>query len=212
MGQKVNPIGFRLGITSNWDSRWYASGTSYAIKLHQDLEIKKFITNKLSHAAVSKIVIERLNKKTKVAIHTAKPGVVIGKKGDDMGKIKDFVAQLTGDEVSVNIVEIRRAELEAQIVANSIAQQIESHTPFKKAMRNAMRNSMKMGAQGIKIMVSGRLGGAEIARTEWDKEGRIPLHTLRANIDYAIARANTTYGVIGIKVWIFKGEVFKKRG
>lgn len=212
MGQKVNPIGFRLGITSSWDSRWYASGADYATKLHQDLKIKKFITTKLAHAAVAKVVIERLNKKTKVAIHTAKPGVVIGKKGDDMGKIKDFIAQLTGDEVSVNIVEIRRAELEAQIVANTIAQQIESHTPFKKAMRNSMRNSMKMGAQGIKVMVSGRLGGAEIARTEWDKEGRIPLHTLRANVDYAIARANTTYGVIGVKVWIFKGEVFKKRG
>lgn len=212
MGQKVNPIGLRLGITGNWDSRWYADGADYATKLHQDLQIKKFITKKLAHAAVAKVIIERLNKKTKIAIHTAKPGVVIGKKGDDMGKIKDFVAQLTGDEVSVNIVEIRRAELEAQIVANTIAQQIESHTPFKKAMRNAMRNSMKVGAQGIKVMVSGRLGGAEIARTEWDKEGRIPLHTLRANVDYAIARANTTYGVIGIKVWIFKGEVFKKRG
>lgn len=212
MGQKVNPIGFRLGITSNWDSRWYAAGAEYATKLHQDLKIKKFITNKLAHAAVARVVIERLNKKTKIAIHTARPGVVIGKKGDDMGKIKDFVAQLTGDEVSVNIVEIRRAELEAQIVANTIAQQIESHTPFKKAMRNSMRNSMKMGAQGIKVMVSGRLGGAEIARTEWDKEGRIPLHTLRANVDYAIARANTTYGVIGVKVWIFKGEVFNKRG
>jgi small subunit ribosomal protein S3 len=212
MGQKVNPISLRLGITTNWDSRWYADGKSYAEKLHQDLEIKKFIKKKLAHAAVSKVVIERLNKKTKIAIHTAKPGVVIGKKGDDMAKIKDFVSQITGDEVSVNIVEIRRAEVEAQIVANTIAQQIESHTPFKKAMRGAMRNAMKMGAQGIKIMVSGRLGGAEIARSEWDKEGRIPLHTLRANIDYAIARANTTYGVIGIKVWIFKGEIFKKRG
>ncbi len=212
MGQKVNPISLRLGITSNWDSRWYADGANYAIKLHQDLQIKKFITKKLSHAAVAKVVIERLNKKTRVAIHTAKPGVVIGKRGDDMGKIKDFVAQITGDEVSVNIVEIRRAELEAQIVANGIAQQIESHTPFKKALRNAMRNAMKMGAQGIKIMVSGRLGGAEIARSEWDKEGRIPLHTLRANVDYAIARASTTYGAIGIKVWIFKGELLNKRG
>jgi small subunit ribosomal protein S3 len=212
MGQKVNPTGLRLGITTNWDSRWYADGKNYAEKLHQDLEIKKFIKSKLAHAAVSKVVIERLNKKTKIAIHTAKPGVVIGKKGDDMAKIKDFVSKITGDEVSVNIVEIRRAEVEAQIVANTIAQQIESHTPFKKAMRGAMRNAMKMGAQGIKVMVSGRLGGAEIARSEWDKEGRIPLHTLRANVDYAIARANTTYGVIGIKVWIFKGEIFKKRG
>ena len=209
MGQKVNPKGFRLGITSTWDSRWYADGEDYANKLHQDLEIKKFVNKKLAHAAVSKVVIERLNKKTKVAIHTAKPGVVIGKKGDDMAKIKDFVAKLTGDEVSVNIVEIRRPEVEAQIAANGIAQQLESNVSFKKAMRNAIRNAMKMGALGIKVMVSGRLGGAEIARSEWDMEGRVPLHTLRAQVDYAIARANTTYGVIGVKVWIFKGETLK---
>lgn len=209
MGQKVNPKGLRLGISSTWDSRWYAHGEDYANKLHQDLEIKKFVNKKLAHAAVSRVVIERLNKKTKIAIHTAKPGVVIGKKGDDMAKIKDYVAKLTGDEVSVNIVEIRRPEIEAQIVANSIAQQLESNGSFKKAMRNAMRNAMKMGALGIKVMVSGRLGGAEIARTEWDMEGRVPLHTLRAQIDYAIARANTTYGVIGVKVWIFKGETLK---
>lgn len=211
MGQKVNPISLRLGIVTNWDSRWYADGENYATKLHQDLEIRKFINKKLAHAAVSRVVIERLNKKIKVAIHTAKPGVVIGKKGDDMAKIKDFVAQLTKDEVSINIIEIRRPELEAQIVSNIIAQQLETHTSFKKAMRNAIRNAMKMGALGIKVMVSGRLGGAEIARTEWDLEGRVPLHTLRANIDYAISRANTTYGVIGIKVWIFKGEVLKLR-
>lgn len=209
MGQKVNPIGLRLGITTTWDSRWYADGNDYAIKLHQDLKIKEFITKKLAHAAVSKVIIERLNKKTKVAIHTAKPGVVIGKKGDDMAKIKDFVSKLTGDEVSVNIVEIKRPEIDAQITANSIAQQLESNVSFKKVMRGAIRNAMKMGALGIKVMVSGRLGGAEIARSEWDMEGRVPLHTLRAQIDYSISRANTTYGVIGVKVWIFKGELLK---
>jgi len=209
MGQKVNPISLRLGITCNWDSRWYAGGADYATKLHQDLEIKKFINKKLAHAAVAKVIIERLNKKTRVAIHTAKPGVVIGKKGDDMAKVKDFVSKLTGDEVSVNIVEIRRPEVEAQIVANLIAHQLESNTSFKKVMKGAIRNAMKMGALGIKVMVSGRLGGAEIARTEWDMEGRVPLHTLRAQIDYAKARSNTTYGVIGVKVWIFKGESLK---
>lgn len=209
MGQKVNPTGLRLGITTQWDSRWYADGSDYATKLHQDLEIKKFIHKKLAHAAVSKVVIERLNKKTRVAIHTAKPGVVIGKKGDDMAKIKDFVAKVTGDDVSVNIVEVRRPEIDAQIVANGVAQQLEANVSFKKAMRGAIRNAMKMGALGIKVMVSGRLGGAEIARTEWDMEGRVPLHTLRAQIDYAKGRANTTYGVIGIKVWIFKGEALK---
>lgn len=209
MGQKVNPIGLRLGITRTWDSRWYADGDDYATKLHQDLQIKKFITSKLAHAAVAKVVIERLNKKTKVAIHTAKPGVVIGKKGDDMAKVKEFVVNLTGDEVSINIVEVRRPEVEAQIVANLVAQQLESNVSFKKVMKGAIRNAMKMGALGIKVMVSGRLGGAEIARTEWDMEGRVPLHTLRAQVDHAKARANTTYGVIGVKVWIFKGETFK---
>jgi small subunit ribosomal protein S3 len=209
MGQKVNPISLRLGITRTWDSRWYADGDDYAIKLHQDLEIKKFIDKKLAHAAVARVIIERLNKKTKITIHTAKPGVVIGKKGDDMTKVKDFIMNLTGDEVSINIAEVRRPETEAQIVANLVAQQLESNTPFKKVMKGAIRNAMKMGAVGIKIMVSGRLGGAEIARTEWDMEGRVPLHTLRAQIDHAKARANTTYGVIGVKVWIFKGETFK---
>ena len=209
MGQKVNPISLRLGITRTWDSRWYADGEDYAIKLHQDLAIKKFIDKKLAHAAVARVIIERLNKKTKITIHTAKPGVVIGKKGDDMTKVKDFIMNLTGDEVSINIAEVRRPEIEAQIVANLIAQQLESNTPFKKVMKGAIRNAIKMGAVGIKIMVSGRLGGAEIARTEWDMEGRVPLHTLRAQIDHAKARANTTYGVIGVKVWIFKGETFK---
>jgi small subunit ribosomal protein S3 len=209
MGQKVNPISLRLGITRTWDSRWYADGEDYATKLHQDLEIKKFITSKLAHAAIARVIIERLNKKTKVAIHTAKPGVVIGKKGDDMAKVKEFISNLTGDEVSINIVEVRRPETEAQIVANLVAQQLESNVSFKKVMKGAIRNAMKMGALGIKVMVSGRLGGAEIARTEWDMEGRVPLHTLRAQVDHAKARANTTYGVIGVKVWIFKGETFK---
>lgn len=209
MGQKVNPISLRLGITTTWDSKWYADGEDYAIKLHQDLKIKQFVNKKLAHAAVSKVAIERFNKKIKIAIHTAKPGVVIGKKGDDMVKIKNFVSELTGDEVSVNIIEIKRPELEAQIVANVIAQQIETHTSFKKAMRNAIRNAMKMGALGVKVMISGRLGGAEIARTEWDMEGRVPLHTLRAQVEHAKSRANTTYGVIGIKVWIFRGEILK---
>ena len=207
MGQKVNPIGLRLGISTVWDSRWFAEGKDYSSWVHQDLEIKKFIHKKLAKASIAKVIIERLNKKIKLFIHTAKPGVVIGKKGDDIAKIKDFVTKKTGDEVFVNIVEIKRPELEATILANIIAQQLESPTAsFKKIMKSAIRNAMKMGALGVKVMVSGRLGGAEIARTEWDMEGRVPLHTLRAKIDYATARADTTYGVIGVKVWIFKGE------
>jgi small subunit ribosomal protein S3 len=211
MGQKVNPIGLRLGITTTWDSKWYAEGKDYSNWLHQDLEIKKFVHKKLAKAAVARVMIERLNKKIKIFIHTAKPGMVIGKKGDDIGKIKDFVAKMTGDEVVVNIVEIKRPELEAAIVANTVAQQLESPTAsFKKIMKSAIRNSMKMGALGVKVMVSGRLGGAEIARSEWDMEGRVPLHTFRAKIDYATARADTTYGVIGVKIWIFKGEAITK--
>jgi small subunit ribosomal protein S3 len=211
MGQKVNPIGLRLGISTVWDSRWFAEGKDYANWVHQDLEIKKFINKKLAKASVSRIVIERLNKKIKIFIHTAKPGVVIGKKGDDIAKIKEFVTQITCDEVFVNIVEVKRPEIEATIVANLVAQQLESPTAsFKKIMKSAIKNSMKMGALGVKVMVSGRLGGAEIARSEWDMEGRVPLHTLRAKIDYATARANTTYGVIGVKIWIFKGETVTK--
>ena len=211
MGQKVNPISFRVRpeLNRTWDSRWYAERGDYTKWLHEDLEVKKFIKTKLAHAAVSTVIIERLAKKIKITIHTAKPGVVIGKKGDDMAVVKKFVADLTGAEVSVNIVEIKRPETEAQLVANIIAQQLESSGSFKKIMKGAIRNAMKMGALGIKVMVSGRLGGAEIARTEWDMEGRVPLHTLRAKIDYAIARANTTYGVIGVKVWIYKGDALK---
>jgi small subunit ribosomal protein S3 len=211
MGQKVHPISLRLSITKQWNSRWFAEGHDYAKWLHQDLEIRSFVQKKLAKASVADVRIERLNKKIKVFIHTAKPGVVIGKKGDDIAKIKDFVSQITGDEVFVNIVEVKRPELEATILANLIAQQLESPTAsFKKIMKSAIRNAMKMGALGVKVMVSGRLGGAEIARTEWDMEGRVPLHTLRAKIDYSTARANTVYGVIGVKVWIFKGETVIK--
>jgi len=211
MGQKVHPIGFRLSINKQWKSKWFAEGKNYANWVHQDLEIQKFVNQKLAKASVADVVVERLNKKIKIFIHTAKPGVVIGKKGDDIAKIKDFVAQKTGDEVFVNIVEIKRPELEATILANLVAQQLESPTAsFKKIMKSAIKNSMKMGALGVKVMVSGRLGGAEIARSEWDMEGRVPLHTLRAKIDYATARANTTYGVIGVKIWIFKGETVLK--
>ncbi len=211
MGQKVHPISLRLSITKQWNSRWFAEGHDYAKWLHQDLEIRSFVQKKLAKASVADVRIERLNKKIKVFIHTAKPGVVIGKKGDDIAKIKDFVSQITGDEVFVNIVEVKRPELEATILANLVAQQLESPTAsFKKIMKSAIRNAMKMGALGVKVMVSGRLGGAEIARTEWDMEGRVPLHTLRAKIDYSTARANTVYGVIGVKIWIFKGETVIK--
>lgn len=211
MGQKVNPIGFRVNIEDNKaDSTWYASGNDYAAYVLEDFEVRKHIKKVLSQAAVGKIQIERLAKKIIITIHTAKPGVVIGKKGSDIAELKKYLTNLTKCEVHLNIAEIRKPEICASIVAESVATQLEKRVSFRRAMKKVIQSAMRLGAKGIKISCAGRLGGAEIARTEWYREGRVPLHTLRAEIDYAIARANTTYGVIGIKVWIFKGEFIKK--
>lgn len=206
MGQKVNPIGLRVGINRTWDSRWFAEA-DYADQLHEDLRIKKFLKKKLYHAGISRVVIERPAKRACVTIHTARPGVIIGKKGTDIDKIKKHLAQLTKSEVQLNIVEVRKPELDATLIAEGIAQQLERRVAFRRAMKRAVQNTMRLGAKGIRINCSGRLGGAEIARMEWYREGRVPLHTLRADIDYGIARANTTYGVIGLKVWVYKGDV-----
>ena len=206
MGQKVNPIGFRLGINRTWDSRWYAAG-SYADLLHEDLRIRDFLRERLAQAGVSRIVIERPAKKARITIHTARPGVVIGKKGADIEKLRTDIGKITGSDVHVNIVEIRKPEIEAQLVAENIAQQLERRVSFRRARKRSVQNTMRMGAQGIRINTAGRLGGAEIARTEWYREGRVPLHTLRADIDFGIAEAKTTFGVIGVKCWIFKGEI-----
>jgi len=206
MGHKINPIGFRLGINKTWDSRWYADG-NYAELLHEDLKIREFLTEKLKTASVSKIIIERPAKKARVTIYTARPGVVIGKKGADIEKLRQEVAKITGSEVSLNIVEIRKPEIDAQLVADNIGQQLERRVSTRRALKRAVQSAMRMGAEGIRINCAGRLGGAEIARTVWYREGRVPLHTLRADIDYAVASAHTTYGVCGIKVWIYKGEI-----
>jgi len=208
MGQKINPIGLRLGINKTWDSRWFA-GDDYATKLHEDIKIRKYIKKTLNQAGVSKIVIERPNKKCVVSIHSARPGVVIGKKGSDIDKIKKEVQKFTKDDVQVNIIEIRKPELDSTLVAENIAGQLERRVAFRRAMKRAVQSALRMGAEGIRINVSGRLGGAEIARMEWYREGRVPLHTLRADVDYGIASALTTYGIIGVKVWIFKGEIRK---
>ncbi len=208
MGQKINPIGLRLGINKTWDSRWYA-GADYATKLHEDIKIRKYIKKALNQAGVSKIVIERPSKKCFVSIHSARPGVVIGKKGSDIDKIKKEVQKFTKDEVSLNIIEIRKPELDSTLIAESIAGQLERRVAFRRAMKRAVQSALRMGAEGIRINVSGRLGGAEIARMEWYREGRVPLHTLRADVDYGIASALTTYGIIGVKVWVFKGEIRK---
>jgi len=206
MGHKINPIGFRLGINKTWDSRWYADG-NYADLLHEDLKIRKFLNEKLKTASVSKIIIERPAKKARVTIYTARPGVVIGKKGADIEKLRQEVAKITGSEVSLNIVEIRKPEIDAQLVADNIGQQLERRVSTRRALKRAVQSAMRMGAEGIRINCAGRLGGAEIARTVWYREGRVPLHTLRADVDYAVASAHTTYGVCGIKVWIYKGEI-----
>ena len=206
MGQKVNPIGLRLGINRTWDSRWYADG-NYAELLHEDLEIRDFLFKRLSQAGVSKIIIERPAKKARVTIHTARPGVVIGKKGVDIEKLRREISNMTGAEAHLNIVEIRKPEIEAQLVAENIAQQMERRVSIRRAMKRSVQSAMRLGAEGIRINCAGRLGGAEIARTQWYREGRVPLHTLRANIDYGEAVANTTYGTCGVKVWIYKGEI-----
>ena len=206
MGQKVNPIGLRVGINRTWDSRWYAN-RNFAELLHQDLKLKKYLTERLGQAGVSRIVIERPAKKARVTIHTARPGVVIGKKGADIEKLRKKVASMTSSEVHINIVEVRKPEIDATLVAEGIAQQLERRVAFRRAMKRAVQSAMRMGALGIRINCGGRLGGAEIARMEWYREGRVPLHTLRADIDYGTALGRTAYGIIGVKVWIFKGEI-----
>ena len=210
MGQKVNPLGMRLGITRDWVSKWYASKKQFATLVHTDFRVREFLKKKLSDASVSRVLIERAAKKVNITIQTARPGIVIGKKGEDIEKLRAEVAKLLGmplHDVRLNIAEIRKPELDAQLVAEGIAQQLERRVQFRRAMRRAVTNTMRIGAEGIKVRVSGRLNGAEIARSEWYREGRVPLHTFRADIDYGLAEAKTTYGVIGVKVWVFRGEV-----
>ena len=209
MGQKVNPIGLRLGINRTWDSRWFAGRSEYGKLLHEDIKIRKVLMTELKQAAVSKVVIERPHKKARVTIHSARPGIVIGKKGADIEKLRKQVAALTDSEVHINIVEVRKPEIDATLIAASIAQQLERRIAFRRAMKRAVQSAMRLGAEGIKITCGGRLGGAEIARVEWYREGRVPLHTLRADIDYGVATAFTTYGTCGVKVWIFKGEIME---
>jgi small subunit ribosomal protein S3 len=206
MGQKVNPIGLRLGINRTWDSRWFA-GKDYAKYLHQDFKIRKYIQETLTQAGISKIIIERPAKKVRVNIYSARPGILIGKKGADIDKLKQTLAKMTGVEVAVNIVEIRKPELDGQLIADNISQQIERRVSFRRAMKRAMQSTMRQGALGIRVNCGGRLGGAEIARVEWYREGRVPLHTLRSDIDYATSAAETTYGIVGVKVWVYKGEI-----
>ena len=211
MGQKVNPVGIRLGITRDWTSKWYAPTRSFPAFVHSDYQVRELLKKKLSEASVSRIQIERAARKVNITINTARPGVVIGKKGEDIEKLRQQVAKLVKmpvADVRINIAEIRKPELDAQLVAESIAQQLERRVMFRRAMKRSVMNTMRIGALGIKIRLSGRLNGAEIARTEWVREGRIPLHTFRAEIDYGLAEAKTTYGIIGVKCWIFKGEVF----
>ncbi len=206
MGHKVNPIGLRLGINRTWDSRWYADG-GYSDLLHEDLAVRETLRKRLQQAGVSRIVIERPAKKARITIHTARPGVVIGKKGADIEKLRKDLQQMTGNDVHLNIVEIRKPEIDARLVAENIAQQLERRVAFRRAMKRAVQSAMRLGAQGIRINCGGRLGGAEIARTEWYREGRVPLHTLRADVDFGEATAKTTYGTCGVKVWVFKGEI-----
>src|SRR5215475_1433850 len=211
MGHKINPVGFRLGVSKGWNSRWFARGSGFSTMLGEDLKVRDFLKQKLAHASVSRVMIERPAKDARITIYSARPGVVIGKKGEDIEMLKAELRKLLGVQmVHVNIEEIRKPEIEAQLIADSIAQQLEKRIMFRRAMKRAMQNAMRLGAQGIKIMSAGRLNGIEIARTEWYREGRVPLHTLRADIDYGFSEARTTYGVIGIKVWVFKGEVMAK--
>lgn len=212
MGQKVNPTGLRLGIVTDWNSKWYADSKNYANYLNQDIKVREFLRQKLATASVSKIEIQRPAKNARITIHTARPGIVIGKKGEDIEKLRADVSKIMGVPVHINIEEIRKPELDAALVAESVVQQLEKRIMFRRAMKRAVTNALRLGALGIKIKVGGRLNGAEIARTEWYREGRVPLHTLRADIDYGTAEAKTTYGILGVKVWIFKGEVFDKSG
>ena len=211
MGQKVHPTGMRLGIVKEHTSVWYASGPSYRSNLHEDLKVREFIQKKLAQASVSRIEIERPAQTARVTIHTARPGIVIGKKGEDVERLRAQVSQMMGVPVHINIEEIKKPELDAYLVAQNVAQQLERRVQFRRAMKRVMQNAMRLGAEGIKVRVAGRLGGAEIARTESYLEGRVPLHTLRADIDYATAEALTTYGILGVKVWIFKGEILGQR-
>jgi small subunit ribosomal protein S3 len=206
MGQKINPTGFRLGVSRAWTSRWYANSKNFADKLTEDHKVRSFLLGKLKNANVSKVTIERPAKNARITIHSARPGVVIGKKGEDIEALRSNLRKMLGGDVTLNIEEVRKPETDAKLIADSIAQQLEKRIMFRRAMKRAMQNAMRLGVQGIKIMSSGRLNGAEIARTEWYREGRVPLHTLRADIDYGVAEAKTSYGVIGIKVWVFKGE------
>ncbi len=210
MGQKINPIGFRLSVLRNWTSKWYANSRNFAGMLNEDIKVREFLKKKLAHAAVGKVVIERPAKNARITIYSARPGVVIGKKGEDIESLKQQLQKLMGVPVHINIEEIRKPEVDAQLIADNIAAQLEKRIMFRRAMKRAMTNAMRLGAQGIKIMSAGRLNGIEIARREWYREGRVPLHTLRAEIDYGVAEAKTTYGVIGIKVWVFRGEVLGK--
>ncbi len=209
MGQKVNPIGLRVGINRTWDSRWYASKREYGPLLHEDIKIRRFLQKRLQQAGVSRIVIERPAKKARVTISTARPGLVIGKKGADIEKLRQALSQMTGSDVHLNIVEIRKPEIDAKLVAENICNQLERRIAFRRAMKRAVQSAMRLGALGIRINCGGRLGGAEIARTEWYREGRVPLHTLRADIDYGTATAFTAYGTCGVKVWVFKGEIME---
>jgi small subunit ribosomal protein S3 len=206
MGQKIHPTGFRLAVTRNWGSRWYAGNTNFATMLNEDLKVRDYLKTKLKNASVGRVVIERPAKNARITIYSSRPGVVIGKKGEDIEVLKSALTKMMGVPVHVNIEEIRKPETDAQLIADSIAQQLEKRIMFRRAMKRAMQNAMRLGAQGIKIMSSGRLNGIEIARTEWYREGRVPLHTLRADIDYGFGEAETTYGIIGIKVWVYKGD------
>ena len=206
MGQKIHPIGFRLAVNRNWSSRWFANSTDFATKLSEDIKVREFLKKKLAHASVGRVVIERPAKNARITVYSARPGVVIGKKGEDIESLKVELQKILGGQVHVNIEEIRKPEVDAQLIADSIAQQLEKRIMFRRAMKRALQNAMRLGAQGIKIMSSGRLNGADIARTEWYREGRVPLHTLRAEIDYGTSEALTTFGIIGVKVWVFKGE------
>jgi len=210
MGQKINPIGFRLAVNRNWASKWYANNRNFPAMLLEDIKVREYLKKKLAHAAVSRVVIERPAKNARITVHSARPGVVIGKKGEDIESLKVELQRMLGVPVHVNIEEVRKPETDAQLIADSIAQQLQKRIMFRRAMKRAITNAMRLGAQGIKIASSGRLNGIEIARYEWYREGRVPLHTLRAEIDYGVSEAKTSYGVIGIKVWVFKGEVMAK--
>ncbi|MBP9217333.1 MAG: 30S ribosomal protein S3 [Sterolibacterium sp.] len=211
MGQKIHPTGFRLAVTRNWSSRWFADSKNFPVMLNEDLKVRDYLKKKLAHASVGRVVIDRPAKNARITVYSARPGVVIGKKGEDIELLKADLQKILGGQVHVNIEEIRKPEIDAQLIADSIAQQLEKRIMFRRAMKRAMQNAMRLGAQGIKIMSSGRLNGAEIARCEWYREGRVPLHTLRADIDYGTSEAKTTYGIIGVKVWVFKGEMVGKK-